>query len=264
MATNEFRERIAAAVENGQLSGALGRFAEAYTASRARAYEGIDFEALRDRIVEVKGGAAARLDELAREFETQATRAGAKVFRTSDPAEVREYVLALCRERGARRVVKSKSMATEEIHLNAALADAGVTVKETDLGEWIIQLAGQRPSHMVMPAIHLSKEQVAEIFSKEVEERLESDIPRLVEVARQQLRGEFLAADLGISGANMAVAETGSLVLVTNEGNARLVTSLPRIHVAVVGLEKLVPSLADVAPILRALPRSATGRLLTS
>jgi iron-sulfur cluster protein len=264
MATNEFRERIAAAVENGQLSGALGRFAEAYTASRARAYEGIDFEALRDRIVEVKGGAAARLDELAREFETQATRAGAKVFRTSDPAEVREYVLALCRERGARRVVKSKSMATEEIHLNAALADAGVTVKETDLGEWIIQLAGQRPSHMVMPAIHLSKEQVAEIFSKEVEERLESDIPRLVEVARQQLRGEFLAADLGISGANMAVAETGSLVLVTNEGNARLVTSLPRIHVAVVGLEKLVPSLADVAPILRALPRSATGQLLTS
>jgi L-lactate dehydrogenase complex protein LldF len=264
MATREFRERIAAAAENGQLSGALGRFAEAYVASRARAYEGIDFEALRDRIVEVKGGAAARLDELAAEFEAQATRAGAKVFRTSDPAAVREYVLALCRERGVRRVVKSKSMATEEIHLNAALSGAGVTVTETDLGEWIIQLAGQRPSHMVMPAIHLSKEQVAEIFSKEVEERLESDIPRLVEVARQQLRGEFLGADLGISGANVAVAETGSLVLVTNEGNARLVTSLPRVHVAVVGLEKLVPRLADVAPILRALPRSATGQLLTS
>jgi iron-sulfur cluster protein len=161
-------------------------------------------------------------------------------------------------------VVKSKSMATEEIHLNAHLEAGGIRVRETDLGEWIVQLAGQRPSHMVMPAIHLTKEQVAEIFSKEVDERLAADIPRLVAVARRELREEFLAADLGITGANVAVAETGTLVVLTNEGNARLVTTLPRIHVAVVGVEKLVERFADVEPIVRALPRSATGQLLTS
>jgi iron-sulfur cluster protein len=264
MASGDFKRQIAAALENAQLAGALGRFGEAYVASRARAYEGIDFEALRDEVVAVKGAASARLDALAREFEDEATRAGATVVRASSPEQVREYVLRLARERGVRRVVKSKSMATEEIHLNQALVADGLRVKETDLGEWIIQLAGQRPSHMVMPAIHLSKEQVAEIFSREVNERLAADIPRLVAVARRELREEFLRADMGITGANVAVAETGTLVLLTNEGNARLVSTLPRIHVAVVGVEKLVPRLADVEPILKALPRSATGQLLTS
>jgi len=161
-------------------------------------------------------------------------------------------------------VVKPKSMATEEIHLNASLEKAGIGVGETDLGEWIIQLAGQKPSHMVMPAIHMTKEEVAELFSKEVDEWLEGDIPRLVKVARKELRAKFLAADMGISGANIAVAETGSLVLVTNEGNARLVTTLPRVHVALVGIEKLVERFADIEPILTALPRSATAQLLTS
>ncbi len=259
-----FKQQVASALENAQLAGALGRFGEAYAVSRAKAYDGIDFEALRDRVTAVKGYGAAHLEELAAQFEEQATRAGAHVFRTSDPEEVKKYVMRLCRERGVGRVVKSKSMATEEIHLNAYLQGQGLRVKETDLGEWIVQLAGQRPSHMVMPAIHLSKEQVAEIFSKEVEERLAADIPRLVEVARRELRDEFLQADMGISGANVAVAETGTLVILTNEGNARLVTSLPRVHVAVVGVEKLVARLADVEPIVRALPRSATGQLLTS
>jgi L-lactate dehydrogenase complex protein LldF len=260
----EFRKRIAEAVANGQLGGALGRFSEAYAVSRAKAYEGIDFEALRDRVVAVKGGAAGKLDELAQRFEAEATRAGATVLRTSDPHAVKEYILRLCRDRGVKRVVKSKSMATEEIHLNEALQAEGLRVKETDLGEWIIQLAGQRPSHMVMPAIHLSKEQVAEIFSKEVDERLQADIPRLVAVARRELRQEFLQADLGISGANAAVAETGTLVILTNEGNARLVTTLPRIHVAVVGIEKLVERFTDLEPIVKALPKSATSQLLTS
>jgi len=258
------KERLAGALADGRLAGSLGRFGAAYVASRARAYEGISFEALRDRLVAVKGRAAARLEALAGEFELQATRAGATVFRTSDPEAVREYVVRLCRERGVRRIVKSKSMATEEIHLNARLEREGLRVKETDLGEWIVQLAGQRPSHMVMPAIHLSKEQVADVFSEEVKERLAPDIPALVAVARRELREEFLRADLGITGANVAVAETGTLVVLTNEGNARLVSTLPRIHVAVVGIEKLVERLADVEPILRALPRSATGQLLTS
>jgi L-lactate dehydrogenase complex protein LldF len=155
-------------------------------------------------------------------------------------------------------------MASEEIHLNQHLEAAGIEVSETDLGEWIVQLAGERPSHMVMPAIHLTKEQVAEIFSKEVNERLAADIPALVKLARNELRGKFLQAGMGISGANIAVAETGSIVIITNEGNARLVTTLPQTHVAIVGVEKLVAKFDDIQAILTALPRSATGQLLTS
>jgi len=260
----DFRAAIAEALENPNLGGALGRFSEAYRTSRAKAYEGYDFEALRAQIAERKGAAAGHLEELAAAFTKSAQARGAKVFRASSPEAVKEYILSLAREKGVRGVVKSKSMASEEIHLNRALEEGGLRVKETDLGEWIIQLAGQRPSHMVMPAIHLTKEQVAELFSKEVEERLAADIPKLVKVAREQLRGEFLAADLGITGANIAVAETGTLVLVTNEGNARLTTTLPRVHVAIVGLEKLVEKLDDVVPIVTALPKSATGQLLTS
>jgi len=264
MGAPDLKQRVADALDDGSLAGALGRFNEAYVASRAKAYEGIDFEALRDQLVAIKGRAASRLEELAAEFEAQATRAGAKVFRTSDPEEVKRYLGKLCRDRGVRRVAKSKSMATEEIQLNAFLEKEGIQVAETDLGEWIVQLAGQRPSHMVMPAIHLSKEQVAGIFSREVKEELAADIPGLVALARRELREKFLAADLGITGANVAVAETGTLVVVTNEGNARLVSTLPPIQVAVVGVEKLVERLVDVGPILRALPRSATGQLLTS
>jgi iron-sulfur cluster protein len=259
-----FRESVAQALENSNLTGALGRFSEAYRVSRAKAYEGLDFEAIRQQIVRIKGSAAERLDELAARFKESAERAGAKVFIARSPREARDRIVQIAKENGVRSVVKSKSMASEEIHLNRALEEAGVSARETDLGEWIIQLAGQRPSHMVMPAIHLTKEEVADIFSKEVEERLSADIPRLVRVAREQLRGKFLAADMGISGANVAVAETGSIVIVTNEGNARLATTLPRIHVALVGFEKLIEKLEDVAPILTALPRSATGQLLTS
>jgi iron-sulfur cluster protein len=262
--STDLKDRIAEALADGQLHGALGRFHEAYRTSRAKAYEGIDFELLRDRLVALKTRAAAFLDRLADEFERQATAAGATVFRTGDPEAARQYVLRLCRERGVTRVAKSKSMATEELGLNAALEGAGVEVAETDLGEWIVQLARQRPSHMVMPAIHLSKEQVAGLFSREVDEPLAPDIPGLVKVARRELREKFLGAQLGITGANVAVAETGTLVLVTNEGNARLVATLPPVHVAVVGVEKLVDRFADVEPILRALPRSATGQLLTS
>jgi L-lactate dehydrogenase complex protein LldF len=259
-----FRESVQEALSNGNLTGALGRFSEAYRTGRAKAYEGYDFEALRREIAERKGRAAGKLDALAAQFEAAVEKLGGTVHRANSPEAVREYVLALAAKRGVKSVVKSKSMASEEIHLNAALEKAGIGVRETDLGEWIIQLAGQRPSHMVMPAIHMTKEQVAEIFSKEVDERLSSDIPKLVKVAREQIRPKFLAADMGISGANIAVAETGTLVLVTNEGNARLATTLPKIHVAIVGLEKLVEKLDDIVPILTALPKSATGQLLTS
>jgi iron-sulfur cluster protein len=260
----EFKESVHKAVNNANLTGALGKFSEAYKVNRAKAYEGIDFEELRGRIAELKSYAASHLDLLSDLFEQNATARGAKVFRTNDPARVREYILQVAQANGVKTIVKSKSMATEEIHLNPYLEKAGISVAETDLGEWIIQLAGQTPSHMVMPAIHMTREEVSDLFSKEVNERLSSDIPRLVKVARDKLRPRFLEADMGISGGNIAVAETGSIVLMTNEGNARLVTSLPKIHVALVGIEKLVAHYADIAPILKALPRSATAQLLTS
>ena len=260
----EFKASISRAVNDANLTGALGKFSEAYKVNRAKAYQDIDFEALRSRIAEIKSGAASHLDEVADTFQKNAEALGAKVYRTRDPQEVKKYILQVARDNGVQTVIKSKSMATEEIHLNPYLIENGISVAETDLGEWIIQLAGTTPSHMVMPAIHMTKEEVAELFSKEVDERLSTDIPRLVKVARNELRPRFLAADMGISGGNIAVAETGSIVLVTNEGNARLVTTLPKIHIALVGVEKLVEKFESVAPILDALPRSATAQLLTS
>ena len=259
-----FKESIAVALNNANLTGALGRFSAAYRVGRAKAYEGIDFEAVRERIREVKGSAAGHLDELAETFKRNAEARGAVVFRSSDPAEVREYILALARRQGVTHIVKSKSMASEEIHLNKHLAAGGMEVEETDLGEWIIQLAHQTPSHMVMPAIHMTKEEVTEVFNQEVEPGQTPDIPKLVKFARGKLRTKFLGAEMGISGANIAVAETGSLVIITNEGNARLVTTLPKVHVAIVGIEKLVERFEDIQPILTALPKSATGQLLTS
>jgi iron-sulfur cluster protein len=262
--TTQFKESIEAALHNPSLTGALGRFSEAYRISRAKAYEGIDFEAVQDQIAEIKCSASSNFEALAEQFKQRAEARGAKVFRTADPAQVKRYILDLAREQGVRRVVKSKSMASEEIHLNKAFEQAGIEVDETDLGEWIIQLAHQTPSHMVMPAIHMTKEEVTEVFNQEVEEGQLPDIPKLVKFARAKLRPKFLQADMGITGANIAVAETGSLVIVTNEGNARLVSTLPRIHVAIVGIEKLVALVQDIQPILTALPRSATGQLLTS
>jgi L-lactate dehydrogenase complex protein LldF len=264
MSGKAFKQSVTDALANPVISSALGKFSEAYPISRAKAYQGIDFEELRCTIAERKGYAVEHLDELVAEFTRNAEARGTTVVRVTSPEQARAYLLDLCRSRGVTSLVKSKSMATEEIHLNTFLEGEGIRCRETDLGEWIIQLAGQRPSHMVLPAIHLTKEQVSDIFSKEVEERLSTDIPRLVAVAREQLREAFLTADLGITGANVAVAETGTLALVTNEGNARLVSTLPRIHVAIVGLEKLVATTEDLVPIIRALPKSATGQLLTS
>ncbi len=260
----QFRESIDKAIHNPNLTGALGRFSEAYRISREKAYEGYDFEALRTQIAERKSYAASHLEELAEQFTRSAEARGTKVFRTSDPAKVRDYILNLAKQNGVSKVVKSKSMASEEIHLNKHLEEAGIDVRETDLGEWIIQLAGQTPSHMVMPAIHMTKEEVAAVFSKEVEPGQKPDIRKLVRFARGKLRTDFLDAQMGITGANIAVAETGTIVIVTNEGNARLVTTLPRIHVAIVGIEKLMEKFEDVVPVLTVLPKSATAQLMTS
>ncbi len=257
------KEEIKRALQNANLAGALTRFSEAYSVSRRKAYEGLDFEEIRDKIASLKAYVAENLNEIIDTFIKSALENGAKVFYTTKPDEVRKYIIDLAKKNNVKSIVKSKSMATEEIHLNKYLREEGIEVNETDLGEWIIQLAGQRPSHMVLPAIHLTRYDVSEVFTKKVEP-IEPDISKMVKFARKHLRRKFLAADMGITGANIAVAETGTLLIFTNEGNARLTMALPKIHVAVVGVEKLVAKFEDIFPIIRALPRSATAQLITS
>ncbi|NOY13922.1 MAG: (Fe-S)-binding protein, partial [Deltaproteobacteria bacterium] len=236
----------------------------AYLISRGNAFAGLDFEALRTEIAEMKTGVRENHAALLQQFIGNAEAAGATVYQAKTAEDANNYIAELAKQKGARLAVKSKSMASEETHLNVALKKAGTRALETDLGEWIIQLAGQRPSHMVMPAIHMFKEEVAELFSKETGKTEPAEIEHLVQVAREQLRQGYLDADIGITGANIAVAETGGIALLTNEGNARLVSTLPKVHVALVGIEKLVPTLEDATKIIRVLPKNATGQLLTS
>ena len=264
-AGKNLRKEISAKLKDETLRDALGRFSEAYPIARAKAYENAgDIEALRDALRQMKIDTVAQIEEIADRFEAEATKRGAKVFRAKTGDDLKEYLVDLCRKRGVKKIVKSKSMAAEEIDLNPYLEAAGITATETDLGEWIVALAGQRPSHMVMPAIHLSRFQVAEYFSKELKEEIPPDIAFMVQAARKELREKFLRADMGISGANFGIAENGAIGLVTNEGNARMVTTLPRIHVVIIGYEKLIPTIKDAATILKVLPRSATAQLMTS
>ena len=257
----EIEEKIGHTVQRG----ALARFADAYPPARARVLENVDdVEAVRNSLRDVKSATAANIEAVADKFEIEATKRGAKVFRAKDGAALNKYIVDLCKEKNVKRIVKSKSMASEESHLNHDLEAVGIHVKETDCGEWIISLAGHRPSHMVMPAIHLSKEQVAEYFSKETNQDIPADIPILVQTVRKAMREEFLQADMGISGANFAIAENGAIGLVTNEGNAGLVTSLPRIHLVIMGYDKLIPTVEDATPVLRMLPRNGTCQYLTS
>ncbi|WP_027717546.1 L-lactate dehydrogenase (quinone) large subunit LdhH [Desulfovirgula thermocuniculi] len=264
MSKASLREAVRDALGRKSVACALTRFADNYVVAREQAYQVKDFESLRREVARIKGEAASRLEELAAQFTREATRRGAVVFRAQTAADACHYIARLAASKGIKSIVKSKSMASEEIHLNRYLEERGLEVVETDLGEWIIQLACQRPSHMVMPAIHMSRHEVAEVFSREVGERVEPEIPRMVGLARRELRKKFLSAWMGISGGNIAVAETGTVVMVTNEGNGRLTTTLPPVHVVIVGLEKLVPRFEDVAPILEVLPRSATAQPITS
>lgn len=264
MANAQFKQRIENALENDVLRGALGRFGNQYGKSREKAYEGYDFEALRDKIVEAKSYAASHLDEMLDQFEKQATSRGAKVFRAETGADAKRYIIELAKQQQVKNIVKSKSMASEEIHLNEALIHEGFDVQETDLGEWIIQLAGQKPSHMVMPAIHMTKEQVADVFTENLNRQNDPVISELVKTARKEMRKKFIEADMGISGANIAVAETGTLMMMTNEGNARLTSTWPRVHVFLVGIEKLVPNFEDAGYIIQTLPKNGTAQQITS
>jgi iron-sulfur cluster protein len=247
------------------LRDALGRFVDQYSDARLKAYANVDsIEDLRDSLKEMKQETVAHIEEIADEFEASVKQKGGQFYRAKDGDAVKKYLLKICQENNVQRIVKSKSMASEEIHLNKFLIDNGLHVKETDLGEWMLSVAGQRPSHMIMPAIHLNRQQCADFFSQELQEKVPDDIDFMIHKAREVLRDEFLQADMGLTGANFGIAENGAIGLVTNEGNARLTTTLPRIHVILIGYEKLIPKIEDAAKILRLLPRNGTCQRMTS
>ena len=260
----DFRRKLDHALESDRLRIALQRALPALGLRRAERIREIDWEGLRADLTERKRKAIDDMPALVERFTQEAEAVGAKVYRAADAEEARRVVAAICRMKKAKLVVKSKSMATEEIHLNEHLAAQGVTVVETDLGEWIIQLAGERPSHLIAPAIHKTREEIAVLFSKVVGHPVSADPASLVAIAREQLRDAFLKADIGITGGNILIADTGTLVLVTNEGNADLATSLPAVHIAVVGIEKIVPSIDDAVAVLKLLARSATGQKIST
>lgn len=265
MAERDIKSEIRAKLQDDVMQGALSRFAEQYPGSRLNSYAGQDIEGLRESLRCMKAKAVDNLEALADQFEASVKARGGVVFRAKDGEAVKDYLVKICKENGVERVVKSKSMASEEIHMNECFTNNGIRVKETDLGEWMIAIAGHKPSHMVMPAIHLNRYQCAEMFTQELKEDVPGeDIPYMIQKARETLRQEFLSADMGITGANFGIAENGAIGLVTNEGNARLVTTLPRIHVVLIGYEKLIPTTADAANILRLLPRNGTCQRMTS
>lgn len=261
----KFKDNAARALKDAQLQKALGNVRVGFIDKRAAAAERLpEFEALRDSARDIKNHTLAHLDLYLERYETAVTAAGGHVHFARTAEEAREIVAGICQRLGARTVTKGKSMITEEIGLNAHLEGLGMVPVETDLGEYIIQLRNELPSHIIAPAVHLTKEQVADDFR-----RVHTDLDKardltepvtLLGEARQVLRQRFLEADVGITGANFLVAETGTSIIVTNEGNGDLTQTLPKAHIVVASLEKLVPTLEDASQILRVLARSATGQ----
>ncbi|MDR2142017.1 MAG: LUD domain-containing protein [Deltaproteobacteria bacterium] len=242
----------------------LDNFAVQYRANRQLIFADVNEKGLIAEIAESKEASLDHLEELYAQFREQAAKKGITVHRAATAKEAQELVCQLAKDYDCKKIIKSKSMTAEEIHLNHALIEAGLEVTETDLGEWIIQLRHEGPSHMVMPAIHLSRYQVADVFTEATKTNQDSDISLLVKVARQELRAKFVEADMGISGANFAIAETGTFAICTNEGNGRLTTTLPRVHVAICGIDKLVPTLHDALRVIKVLPRNATAQAITT
>ena len=265
MNTETFAENAKAALQDEQLRGALKHATTLFGKLRREAAASLsNWEELRSQARAIKDDVLLHLDKYLETFVANAEQRGAQVHWARDATEANTIITGLIVDRGARNVVKSKSMTTEEIHLNEALERAGMEVVETDLGEYIIQLAHETPSHIIAPAIHKTKRQVAELFTTELGMAPTDDVAQLTSTARTTLRERFAAADVGISGVNFGIVETGTIVIVENEGNIRLTTSLPRTHIAVMGIEKLLPRFADLDVFLKLLPRSGTGQALST
>jgi L-lactate dehydrogenase complex protein LldF len=261
---HDFEGAAREALADPPLQAALIRLTGTLLAGNRRGYAALaDSSDLRDHAKRIKEHTLAHLDRYLEQLEASVTRVGGHVHWAASAEDARRLVLEIARQTGSKRLVKSKSMTTEEIHLNPALEQAGLEVTETDFGEFIIQLAGERPSHLVAPAVHHTRESIARILSAHTGEKLPDEAGPLAKVGRRLLRAKFAQADMGITGANFAIAETGTIVLVTNEGNGRLTTSCPRIHVALVGIEKVIPRLIDLPVFLKLLARGATGQTLS-
>ncbi|MDX6555794.1 MAG: L-lactate dehydrogenase complex protein LldF [Miltoncostaeaceae bacterium] len=257
--TAPLRERTREALADAELGGNLRAAQASWAKGRRQMAEQHDFAAMRERATGIRRDNIARLPELLERLEERVRAAGGTVTRVADSDAACRYITDLAAARGATLVAKSKSMATEEIKLNEALEEAGLRVVETDLGEWILQLMQEHPSHIIAPAVHLNKEQIRSVLAAESGEAVPEGREALVAHARRRLREVFAAADIGVSGVNLAVAETGTLCVVENEGNARLVTALPRIHVAVMGMERVVADWSEAAHLLQLLPMAAIG-----
>lgn len=260
-----FRRKATEKLNDENLQQALKKLQSRFVDSRATALAELpNFPEIRDAAADIRERAISHLDSYLLRFEREATARGAVVHWAEDIEDANRLVVEIVRLHDVRKVVKSKSMVTEECGLNDYLASVGVEVLETDLGEYILQLAHEPPSHIVAPVVHKSKEEIADLFEEKHRRPRSTDIAGMCREAREVLRPGFLAADMGISGANFIVAETGSVLIVTNEGNGRLTTTLPRVHVAITGIEKVVPTLEDASTLLRLLPRSATGQSITN
>ena len=265
--TKDFFGASTLSIKDPQLQRALQRVGTGFDSNRlSRIAEATPevWEGWREQAQSIKAHTLDHLDYYLEMLHDNVTKSGGQVHFASDAAQANDIIADIARTRQVRVAIKSKSMVSEELELNPVLESIGVDVYETDLGEYIIQLAGETPSHLVAPALHKTKEDVARLFSQKLGLPHLEDINDLAQAARQVLRDKFLQADLGISGANFVVAETGTLVIITNEGNGRLCTSAPRIHIGITGMEKVIPSLQDLAVFLRLLPRSATGQHITS
>ncbi len=261
----EYKQEIDEALNDTFLRKTLDKFAVDYRASRETVFKEIDGNKLIKAVADAKDNACQHMEELYEKFKVEAEKRGVIVHRAKDAQEANEIISKIAQNSNAKKILKSKSMTAEETHLNHKLEEDGFEVVETDLGEWLIQLRHEGPSHMVMPAIHLSRYQVADDLTKVTNEKYDpEDIQRLVKVARVELRSKFIEGEIGVSGANFAIAENGTFGLVTNEGNARLVSTLPKVHIAIAGLDKLVPDFESALTALTVLPRNATGQRLTA
>ena len=263
--SHAFKDNAKIALSDDQLQRALAGLPGGLVAQRAAARDRLpEFEMLRDVGKDLRNEVLEHLDVYLEMYEEKAKAAGANVHWARDSAEARDVILKICQDAGAKLVTKGKSMISEEIGLNTHLEGAGLEVAETDLGEYIIQLRGETPSHIIAPSIHVNPDQVEAKFREThthlPEDRVLSEPNQLVDEARQVLRQKYIAADVGITGANFLIAETGSSIIVTNEGNGDLTQSLARVHVVIASIDKVIPTLEDVTSILRLLARSATGQ----
>lgn len=265
MANSELLKlEINKAIDNSTLGRTLGTFCKTYPQRRLNSYQGVDFKETQQKIKEVKSYAADHIDEMISKFKENCEKRGGHVIVAKSHEEAMEYIRNLVKEKDIKSIVKSKSMASEEIGFNHVLADDGVEVQETDLGEFIIALKEDTPVHMVMPALHLNKEQVADLFTDYTQVKNEPIIAEEVKTSRRVMRDKFIKADMGVSGANVAVAETGTIFTMTNEGNGRMVGTLPDTHLYIFGIEKFVNSFSDARWIFKALPRNGTAQKMTS